>query len=240
LALLYLLLVLWLRTFAFTAQHPRWFSLLGLLVLLLIVAGLGRMLWYYLTSVYSDLIKARFQALAPMSALCVGLYSVAHASVSERGNLTLCALGILLLFVIGQYTAIRVIWSSSRARFVKWGGRLQFVLMTVVPAWALLGAALEYRGEHRPATAAAGSPSVILLTIDTLRADYVSPNNPAAAPTPAMEALARDGINYTHVMATGPTPRWRRWSRGCIRRRWAAASCSPGWRETTRARCPMR
>jgi arylsulfatase A-like enzyme len=203
LALLYLLLVLWLRSFAFTSHHPRWFSLLGLMALLLIVAGLGRMLWYYLTSVYSDLVTARFQALAPMSVLCVGLYSVAQASITDRGRLTLSILVILLLFVIGQYTAIRVIWSSSRTRFVKWGGRLQIVLIAAVPVWALFGAALEYRDAHRPGTAPAGSPSVILITIDTLRADYVTPNNPAAPPTPAIAAFAKDSINFTHVMAPG-------------------------------------
>lgn len=203
LALLYLLLVLWLRGFAFTPSHPRWFILLGLLVLLVIVAGLGRMLWYYLTRVYSDLAKARFQALAPMSVLCVGLYSVAYASVSEAGNLALAALAILLLFVIGQYTAIRFIWARSRIRFVKWGGRLQILLLAVIPVWALMGAAVQYKNEHKPAAAPPGSPSVILITIDTLRADYLSFNNPKIPPTPVMDALARDGVNFTHVMAPG-------------------------------------
>jgi choline-sulfatase len=45
---------------------------------------------------------------------------------------------------------------------------------------------------------------VILITIDTLRADHVGAYGYAAARTPAIDALARGGTRYDHAYATAP------------------------------------
>jgi len=139
--------------------------------------------------------------MAPVSVVCAGLYSVAYASIAEISNLAMATLGILVLFLAGQYLTIRFIWGRKRDRFVKWGARIQVTALLLACAFAGIGFIVENAGENRPASAPEGSPSVILITIDTLRGDYLSVNNPAAAPTPAMDSFARDGIRFAHAMA---------------------------------------
>ena len=47
-------------------------------------------------------------------------------------------------------------------------------------------------------------PNVLLITIDTLRADRVGAYGYAAARTPALDELARAGARFTHAYATAP------------------------------------
>jgi hypothetical protein len=47
-------------------------------------------------------------------------------------------------------------------------------------------------------------PSVLLITIDTLRADRVGAYGDATAHTPVLDALARDGSRFDHAFATAP------------------------------------
>jgi arylsulfatase A-like enzyme len=49
---------------------------------------------------------------------------------------------------------------------------------------------------------AEGKPSVLLVTIDTLRADHVGAYGYAKASTPNLDALAREGILFRHAVAT--------------------------------------
>lgn len=51
---------------------------------------------------------------------------------------------------------------------------------------------------------AAAIRNVVLVTIDTLRADHVGAYGYAAARTPAIDALARDGVLFTHAYAAAP------------------------------------
>jgi len=55
-----------------------------------------------------------------------------------------------------------------------------------------------------PAPAPAAKPNVLLITIDTLRADRVGAYGYTAARTPALDALAREGTRFTHAYATAP------------------------------------
>ena len=57
-----------------------------------------------------------------------------------------------------------------------------------------------------PASSAAPPPirTIVLITIDTLRADRVGAYGWAAARTPAMDALAARGIRFTRAFATAP------------------------------------
>src|SRR4030095_1204419 len=49
------------------------------------------------------------------------------------------------------------------------------------------------------------SPNVLLITIDTLRADRVGAYGYRAARTPALDALARGGVRFDRAHATAPT-----------------------------------
>jgi arylsulfatase A-like enzyme len=48
------------------------------------------------------------------------------------------------------------------------------------------------------------APNVVLITIDTLRADRVGAFGHAEARTPVMDALARDGTRFERAYATAP------------------------------------
>lgn len=65
--------------------------------------------------------------------------------------------------------------------------------------WALRPAGASRGGEHRP-----GRWNVVLVTIDTLRADHVSAYGKGRADTPAIDALASEGVLFEHCVAQAP------------------------------------
>ena len=75
---------------------------------------------------------------------------------------------------------------------------------------AVLLAGLPAAGCRRPADPApAASPpgaarNLVLITIDTLRADRVGAYGYAAARTPTMDRLAREGTRFSRAFATAP------------------------------------
>jgi arylsulfatase A-like enzyme len=68
-----------------------------------------------------------------------------------------------------------------------------------------LGAAVGWRVTHR----AAHRPNLLLVTIDTLRADHVGAYGDAAARTPSLDALAARGVRFAQAQSpvpmTGPS-----------------------------------
>jgi len=99
--------------------------------------------------------------------------------------------------------ALALLW-WLRARGTGWS------LLAVVP---LLLAALFIATRIpvlQPANAfAAGKPSVLLVTIDTLRADHVGSYGHAGARTPVLDALAQQGVRFSQAVTanvyTGPS-----------------------------------
>src|SRR3954470_10851965 len=57
--------------------------------------------------------------------------------------------------------------------------------------------AQRWRGSSRP-------PNILLISIDTLRADHVGAYGYAAAQTPTLDALARRGLRFTHASTVTP------------------------------------
>ena len=73
---------------------------------------------------------------------------------------------------------------------------------TIILAIAALGTTLAAVGGWRYARASAPVPGpVILISIDTLRADHLPAYGYAAIATPAIDALARDGVVFEHAYA---------------------------------------
>lgn len=82
-----------------------------------------------------------------------------------------------------------------------------------LPVWALgagvlactvAGVAYQYR-DTGGAGALEGDRNVLLITIDTLRRDYISIyGEPQAAPTPRIDALAREGMLFTDAVTPMP------------------------------------
>jgi choline-sulfatase len=58
--------------------------------------------------------------------------------------------------------------------------------------------------EAAPQTIAPSARNLLIITIDTLRADRVGAYGYAAARTPALDALARDGARFTQAFTTAP------------------------------------
>src|SRR5215471_7727084 len=73
--------------------------------------------------------------------------------------------------------------------------RLVFIVAVLVAACA--------RGSPAPRTSQPVR-SVILITIDTLRADHVGVYGYSAARTPTLDNLARDGVRFDRAYATAP------------------------------------
>jgi arylsulfatase A-like enzyme len=70
--------------------------------------------------------------------------------------------------------------------------------------WMLVAGAIGSREPPAPpptGTAAAGSPNVLLVVVDTLRADHLSSYGYSAIRTPHFDALAADGIRYSHMFS---------------------------------------
>ena len=57
---------------------------------------------------------------------------------------------------------------------------------------------------NAPATAAPSAHNLVIITIDTLRADHVGAYGYKQAHTPTLDTLARDGVQFTHAYATAP------------------------------------
>ena len=79
--------------------------------------------------------------------------------------------------------------------------RLHGAALLVV--FLVLAAACGGGGDPQPARSAAAS-SLVLITIDTLRADRVGAYGHTAARTPAMDALAARGARFTSAFAVAP------------------------------------
>lgn len=200
LALLYLVMVLWLKSWAFL-HGSGWIMAAAYLIMMGVFMALGRMLWIYFNTGDPDLDKSRYQALAPMSVVCIGLYSIAVQSVGQNRMLVIAVLGIIVLFMAGQYLLIRFIWTRKKKRFQRWVVRGHLAVIVVVPLTALGFRAVDFHRSRKPATAPADMPSVILITVDTQRADFISSNNPQTVPTPAVDGLAQDGIRFANAMS---------------------------------------
>ncbi|HSN57634.1 MAG TPA: alkaline phosphatase family protein, partial [Candidatus Sulfomarinibacteraceae bacterium] len=74
-------------------------------------------------------------------------------------------------------------------------------------ALAMLAAAFACsRTDSGPAlpSPAAEPPSFLLITLDTTRPDRLEPYGAVDVETPALAALARDGVVFDHAVATTP------------------------------------
>ncbi len=89
---------------------------------------------------------------------------------------------------------------------------MRFLLRVIFLGWvvALAGCRPSPPGPApTPASGSARTPNVLLVTIDTLRADHVGAYGDAGASTPTLDGLARRGVRFetavSHVPLTGPS-----------------------------------
>ncbi|MGD1104148.1 MAG: sulfatase-like hydrolase/transferase [Terriglobia bacterium] len=91
--------------------------------------------------------------------------------------------------------------SCAQPKAGRWiGGRLLALAMLV----ALGGLAAITRGGTANPAAPASSPSVFLITIDTLRADHIGCYGDGGVETPVMDGLAAAGVRFENAYAQAP------------------------------------
>ncbi len=80
----------------------------------------------------------------------------------------------------------------------------RLVLLSFLAAAGLAGALGLRAGSQANAPAGANPPDVILVTIDTLRADHLGCYGDESARTPTLDALASQGVRFAHAQTTVP------------------------------------
>lgn len=73
------------------------------------------------------------------------------------------------------------------------------VLSATFPDWRAEGRAVRTGGIGERLEAPAGAPDLVLVTIDTWRADKLSGRDPQSPPTPALDAFAADAVDFRNV-----------------------------------------
>jgi len=155
------------------------FALSGAVTLSALVTVIGRF------RVFRDLLHETFegQAISPL------VFQLGSLGVA----LALCALGFLALRALARRAPL------VRVPAVAVG----VVALALTGAWALRS--LAAAPAPAPVRAASGptpdGPSVILIMVDALRADHLSCYGYEAGRTPAIDALAADGVRFAQAFA---------------------------------------
>src|SRR5262245_48394441 len=76
--------------------------------------------------------------------------------------------------------------------------------LIILAASLTVFAAVRFARLRQPPEQPSSPPDVILVTIDTLRADHLAAYGDARASTPVLDALAQRGTRFAHVVAPAP------------------------------------
>ncbi len=113
---------------------------------------------------------------------------------------------ILLIAALLAAVATTAVWSLSRGghrRAVRMPAAVT-VLLVAGPLAGFVYARQSGTGEAGPAQASRVPPRVIIISVDTLRADALSTYRPGAGPTAAIDAIADDGVLFERATAAAP------------------------------------
>jgi arylsulfatase A-like enzyme len=119
---------------------------------------------------------------------------------SIAGVVLAVALGVGILATLAIYL------SAARTRVADWGLAACVVLLAATPlvprVWPASGVRVSAPVSAQGITRM--PRRIILITVDTLRADGVSAYRGGGRPTPAIDALAADGVRFEHAYAPAP------------------------------------
>lgn len=143
------------------------------------------------------------------------LQQSANAICEEAGvsSILLGAGGICLLLLMGVYCWTQAQYRPAMRRGSRRLGWLGYRLLVMascllVACYLCLDAAMGYYHGHRAVTLAK-QPNVILIMVDTLRADHMGCYGYARNTTPHIDAFARESTLYSKAIAQAP---WTPWS----------------------------
>lgn len=99
-------------------------------------------------------------------------------------------------------------WVDVEVDLARWAGRRVLVRLEASGTDARLagwsGLRLVHRAPRPRVAASPATPNVLVLLVDTLRADVLGAYGASPSPTPTLDALARDGLVFDHAMAAAP------------------------------------
>jgi arylsulfatase A-like enzyme len=113
----------------------------------------------------------------------------------------------IALFLVGLAIATRAaaLIERNRARFLgffRWSFAVLAVVAAALPIWLFAGNYLAIRNESARPLPAPGSPNVLLIVLDTVRADHLSLYGYSRRTTPNLDRLARQGIRFDAARST--------------------------------------
>lgn len=94
---------------------------------------------------------------------------------------------------------------KKRRTFLLWGG-LAFILLGVLSVWIFFRPTRDSKRQFTKLMAAAGAekPNILLMTLDTTRADHLPFYGYRDVKTPTLDALAKSGIVFEECITSSP------------------------------------
>lgn len=172
-------------------------------------AALLSKLWHRARSSRGFRLLVRFAVVGGSSAFLYQYWFVSylmnHPAVPGRRAIQLLSLTGVLLAAFGICLAI-----ERFARDGRRAGARAFVLAATVLGAVAFAGFLSYRRAYTPEfpvvpPAGPGAPSIVLFTLDTLRADHLGSYGHPVVETPHLDALAADGVLFETAIAQAPT-----------------------------------
>jgi len=168
---------------------------------LLLGAGCGALAWFLWRR--PGFVAAPASSCAGVGTLLGMVLFVLTPQVGAALLLPAALLGTVLALCLRELLG-RVDWPGRPRSWLACGALL---LLVGALRFAIGGGASAGAGPSAPAPA--GKPNVLLVTIDTLRADHVGAYGASGARTPAIDALAQQGVRFADATSqantTGPS-----------------------------------
>jgi arylsulfatase A-like enzyme len=184
-------------------NSPLGLSIAGYRVLLLSVVGVALFAFNTAFSSLVSRVSARTRRL-PVNLLTVAelIFSIIAVRVLTVGrSLSLIAYGF------GLAAAVLVFWAAGKALMKRISCRFAipvgFLFLGVVIGLPYLADAW-LRAGSRPVIAEGSRPNVLIIVLDTVRADALSAYNPEMKTTPNIERFAREGRTYLRAISPAP------------------------------------
>jgi arylsulfatase A-like enzyme/cytochrome c biogenesis protein CcdA len=151
---------------------------------------------------------ATLSVVAPwITAMTAELHAVGATSTSGAA-LLLWALGVGLTVLAGATgAALGTLLEPCLRWLSRYGVRITLVAGILVTLPLLRFVATDWKWALAPAprsTASSGQPNVLLISIDTLRADHLGSYGDTRGLTPALDQLASEGVVFEHAFTSAP------------------------------------
>jgi len=112
-----------------------------------------------------------------------------------------------LIFAMGLASCLAPIvehWAADRPRWLNWSIPVLLAMPLAQAGWIFGGEWIEQWREDRRPLPPPGSPNVLLVVLDTVRADRLSLYGYGRGTSPTLERLARQGLRFDRARAAAP------------------------------------